>query len=175
MRLIAQLNMQYGKQLFGNDCLCLIMTYRISLTGINFSWDCKCRCEHWNVPAKHINRRVPLPEQRLFLNGTLRIRGSSQRQRQQQRLLPLLSTAQAMLSVKAPGHKSALEPRNHCLCSFCSLEESSWWSSSFNEQQGVHSSALGAQSVWRKDQELNLASQQPGKRSGFRKVTCGPV
>lgn len=38
------------------------MTYRISLTGINFSWDCKCRCEHWNVPAKHINRRVPSPE-----------------------------------------------------------------------------------------------------------------
>lgn len=101
--------------------------------------------------------------------------GSSQHQRQQQRLLPLLSTAQAMLSVKAPGHKSALEPRNHCLCSFCSLEESSWWSSSFNEQQGVHSSALGARSGCRKDQELNLASQQPGKRSGFRKVTCGPV
>lgn len=37
LRLIAQLNMQHGKQLFGNYCLCLIMTYR-SLTVINFSF-----------------------------------------------------------------------------------------------------------------------------------------
>lgn len=27
LRLIAERHMQRGKQLFGNDCLCLIMTY----------------------------------------------------------------------------------------------------------------------------------------------------
>lgn len=45
LRLIAQLNMQRGKQLFGNYCLCLIMTYR-SLTVINFSLELECKCEH---------------------------------------------------------------------------------------------------------------------------------
>lgn len=44
LRLIAQLNMQRGKQLFGNYCLCLIMTYR-SLTVINFSLELECKCE----------------------------------------------------------------------------------------------------------------------------------
>lgn len=44
LRLIAQLNMQHGKQLFGNYCLCLIMTYR-SLTVINFSLELECKWE----------------------------------------------------------------------------------------------------------------------------------
>lgn len=150
------------------------MTYRISLTVINFSLDCKCKCKHWNISVKYINQS---PFTVASYNVTLLILGSLQSQRTvSSLLLPFLCIAREKLSVKVAWEWIRNQKLLVSACFVLCKKKFIMQSGSFNEQQGINSLLhLGHSQGGERTTDFTSVRGKIGKLFVFMKVTCQSV